>query len=240
MQTGESVFIPLNKDEVEKISASLRIRNAVSLVGRSQDHILYVLRSSYSKNNSGFFIFEVIGKNKIFSTKKLTFSFSLGTEKYIFSANCEPFENNMIKLSQVDQFFRVHRRSNFRLRIPESFASDFFIQEHNEVILKNNDDKIWKVVDISASGLRIEKKTKNIFLTKNDRLKGELRFQYRLPLTIEVVVQHVRSQKIGNVLQLSLGLQIVPLTSELENKIRAVVMDIYRDQFSIQARKITS
>jgi hypothetical protein len=238
VQKGESVFIPLNKEESEKISVSLRISNAINLVGRSQDHLLYVLKSSYSKESPNIFIFEVSGKNKIISKKSLTFSFSFGSEKYLFQADCESIENNMIKIVVVGQIFRAHRRQNFRLRIPESFKSEFFLQEHNGISLKSKDDRIWKVVDISASGLRMESKSKNLILSQGDQLKGELRFQYRPSLVIEVVVRHIRNQTFGGMNQLSVGLQIEPLTVDLENKIRSVVMDIYRDQFSMQARKM--
>ena len=153
--------------------------------------------------------------------------FSLAGDKYF----CQSFlhvKNNKVSLDTVVDVYKMQRRSHYRVFLPPGYMAEFRAKTINGI---ENTFKT-EISDISAGGLRLKSTAKFVMLKKGDLLEGTIHLKNRSQIEIKCQIRYTRKQRDGRKEFTYVGVQITPLTAQLEHKMMAIVMEIYRELFT--------
>lgn len=156
-------------------------------------------------------------------------SFSLGGDKYFFQGEAQ-LSGEDIYFDGNFQIFRLQRRQNYRVKIPDSYKAVMSIETVNE----QNTKLSAQLYDISSGGCRVTFQSDKITLKADDTLKTRVSIGRRDPMEITAVVRHIAPDPLDKKLSV-LGLEFRPLTPSLESKLFAITMDLHRELFSKMA-----
>jgi len=156
---------------------------------------------------------------------ELIIQFSSGLEKYFSQAPCEVNGDDLIIEIDSD-LFQLHRREDFRLRLPPSFKGYFELEKLNSEETKEQ----LHLLDLSGGGCRFEAPTKNIEFNVGDELEGKVQLAKRDGIAVSAVVKHLAAHPANDLLVL-VGVQFKNVSKISKNRLVGVVMDVYRELF---------
>ncbi len=154
-------------------------------------------------------------------------SFFLGGERYFFKTPVS-IEGDLVILRMDTDLFRLQRRQNYRIKIPESYKASLLISVHNKIPTKLK----GQLLDLSSGGCRIALVANAPILESGDRLEGHITIGNRESLEIEATVNHHKIENRASAIKQIFGIEFKPLTSMLEGKLFAITMDLHREFFS--------
>lgn len=228
---SQNVFIPIGKNESQNIINHLRT-TAIDVIGRSEDQSLLLLTSTPVKS-ADWLVFIYRGKVRLQSKQEVIFTFNHAGEKYFFRSPCTPRGAEITTRGEVE-VFKVLRRADYRLTVPASYEATFQLQYHlNPIQLKA------QIRDISASGCQIAFLNVNREFKEGEIMRGQVKFYRRPELQVECEIRHVRKVvEDDDKTYKILGIKFHNEDKDLEKKMRAVVLDLYRELFSTFSRRL--
>lgn len=222
----EDIFVSVTKEISEQLKLELK-KPGLRVIGKGEKKSLLIMRTlAVRSEQAGNFLFATDHRDIV--SQNVTFTFLSAGEKYIFKAFIDVKRDGQILVFPKSEFFRIQRRSDFRMRLPDSYHSILKLTFVNNLKVK----LFSKVNDISAGGVGLTFRSAEPSFNKGDVIKGELHFSRRPILDIVGTVKHIRNSKDGSQPLQILGLQFEEGNKDLEKKIRAVSMEIYRELFS--------
>jgi len=154
-------------------------------------------------------------------------SFLAGDTKYYGLAKYRFLDGDVV-LDFKDGLFQLQRRQDFRLKIPDRMQAYYLIKSRNSQIESSK----TLIFDMSAGGLRVAYPILGMNLEAGDHLVGELDIKNRISIDIESEVKHITMHATDKHAQ-SAGLQFINLSQKSKNKLAALVLDLYREYFTI-------
>jgi hypothetical protein len=124
-------------------------------------------------------------------------------------------------------FYRLVRRGDFRLVLPFIYEADFLMKFYNGPMNIKS-----RIIDVSASGCLISVINVNSKFAPGEIVRGVIKFQDRPPILVECQIRHIKKINQKDYVERQLGLEFNPQDKELSKKMRAVVLDLYRELFS--------
>ena len=141
--------------------------------------------------------------------------FQSGDEKFVCQARFER-ELDMAKIRFDMPLFKIQRRADFRIRIPQVYSAHLVVSTHKIPVL-----------DLSAGGCKLQVPIEALSF-KN--FTGDLRLTNYEPIALQCEIRH-RSKDPKNPRLENLGVQFKSLNPRTKNHLVSIVMDIYRDYF---------
>jgi hypothetical protein len=157
-------------------------------------------------------------------------SFLVGDIKYYGLAKYRFLDGDVI-LQFNEGLFQLQRRQDFRLRFPDRMPAYYLIKSKNN----HSENSKTLIFDMSAGGLRVAYPILGMNLSSGDHLIGELYIQNRLSIDIESEVKHITMHATDKQSQ-SAGLQFINLSLKSKNKLAALVLDMYREYFTVNKK----
>jgi hypothetical protein len=158
---------------------------------------------------------------------KIIIQFTVGADKYLATAQCSA-SGRLLKIDLSGDIFQLHRREDFRLRIPISYKAHFQLKNKNAQAPMHLS---LNILDLSAGGCRIQAPTHPLNLKIGDVLEGEVHLSKRDPIVITATVKHIVSDP-QDENQIMAGIQFKDLGAIAKNRLQALVLDVYRELFS--------
>lgn len=220
--SGQNIFIAITPEKEKELLENLR-RGGPALVGQASDgNLILVHAVKVMKKDEGL-IFRYKGQKQLNRSQKVTFSFLDGSDKYLFQSEVEVKEGALL-VKKVSDFFRLQRRSDYRLRLPEDYQAVIEFVGVNGVRPKTR----FRIDDVSANGAGAFVNEDDKVIVRGLRFNAILRFPRRPPLEVEGEVRHREKNRVG--------LCFDRMTPETDKRLRAVVMELYRELFSQLSR----
>ena len=143
---------------------------------------------------------------------ELIIEFTVDHDKYFAKA---PFEEKggVISFHIIGNLFKLQRRDDFRLRLPEGYPSFLLINK-----LK------CPLLDISAGGCRVQVDPK-LQVQQGMKVKGEIHFKHQPAIEMEADIIRVEKNKI-------IGLRFTKLQDFSRDGMHGLIMKIYRELFA--------
>ncbi len=162
----------------------------------------------------------------VFSEEAMIANFTLGGEKYFFSATGF-FENDDVYFSVGFDLFHLQRRQNYRVKIPVSYKA------HVEFSLLNARDHLLKgsLYDISSGGCRIVYEFKESTFDAGDLIQADILIGAHSLSGVTGIVRHAAFDPTNKKRQ-TLGIEFNPVSTTLESRIFGITMDLHRELFS--------
>lgn len=198
------------------------------IICKGQEDVVCKLRvlSYNSKSESVECKFE--SKDVLKSQEEYLGHFYLGGEKYYFQSAALT-QQDRITVPIPKELYRLQRRQNYRVRIPDGYGASYSITTFNGKPEK------WAspIADLSSQGCRVNFKGSSPQIKIGDKLGGTLLIGKRPPLEVQGIVRHVKLTEgdSPNQTTQTLGIEFSPLPSILENKLFAMTMEIHKEIF---------
>jgi hypothetical protein len=157
---------------------------------------------------------------------ELTLKFQAGTENYLCLTTFRSTKNKII-FQWKSRLFRLQRREYFRLRLPPSYKAFMLINKLNGVEIAHQ----GTLVDLGGGGCRIALKLNPEEWKVGDLIEGSLVLAQRTPIEISAQIRH-RSPMTSAKANTAVGFQFINMSAIVQNRIIAIVMDLYRELFS--------
>lgn len=151
--------------------------------------------------------------------------FFLGGEKYYFQGKVEAHYGRY-SLSLPTELYRLQRRQNYRVKVPEGYQATFTISHVNGKPL----NLPTTMADISSQGCRIDIDKKIMMLNTGDKVVGMLKVGNRNPFELSGAVRHAKINELNKSLQ-NIGIEFTPLSSILENKLFSITLELHKEFF---------
>lgn len=162
-----------------------------------------------------------------FQEKELFGNFFLGGERYFFKSTLR-LNTEIVILRPSKELFHLQRRQNYRIKIPESYHTQFLITSYNNTPVKLR----GHVSDLSSGGCKITLPANTPTLETNVPVEATVRISYREPFPVSGIVRHSKIEKSLNNTKQTFGVEFTSSSPQLEGKLFAIIMDLHREFFS--------
>lgn len=158
--------------------------------------------------------------------QKVSGNFALKNERYYFYSEIS-FQDNWAILKINIDVYKLQRRANARVHLPDNYDCVFMLTKHLDKSLFVS----CQLKDFSAGGLKIEVHGSEPRLKAGDTLSGTLRLGKRRPMDFDLEVRFVKaSQEDDKIVQVA-GLQFLSRSNAIENRLLLLMMDIQRELY---------
>ncbi|MGZ3793428.1 MAG: PilZ domain-containing protein [Bdellovibrio sp.] len=189
---------------------------------KGKEDVLCKLKAQYynAKNNYVECSYET--PDRLFPAEDYLGYFFIGGEKYYFRS-VEKLQNDKVLIPLAENLYRLQRRQNYRVRIPENYHAYYNIVSVNG----RAQNLVGRLGDLSSQGCRTVYPENTHALKEEDKVIGHLIIGKRAPIEIEGIVRHLKPEgKLQNC-----GIEFSPLTSIMENKLFMITMEIHKEIF---------
>lgn len=226
-------------DDFQKVVNPTEIRSILQSLAKSKYEIQAKLTTSDTSlftlkcyKFEGELLYTQIAKTpeEIHFKGEFIVSFLVGDIKY-YGLSKYRFLDGDVVLEFIEGLFQLQRRQDFRLKIPDRLHAFYQIKSRNNEIINAK----TLIFDMSAGGLRVAYPILGINLEAGDHLIGELDLKNRLSIDIEAEVKHITMHATNKQSQ-SAGLQFINLTQKSKNKLASLVLDLYREYFTVNKK----
>lgn len=153
--------------------------------------------------------------------KEFIGQFFLRGDKYFFQTAWS-YEKSLVIFSNQTQVYKVQRRQNYRLKVPDNFITQFKIFSINEL----TNSLQAKIHDLSSGGCCVVCSA-DMQIKKDDSIKAEITLGNRAPQSIDCTIRHVRPQIIDQKRCILIGIQFT-MTPALDSQLFTIMMELSR------------
>lgn len=219
---SKEMFEKIEKSaEIQKIWAEL-IKNQIEIYAKIGDSEKIILRPEMQPGSRVFCGYKPLKNLSDLGDQELLGQFILGGDKYFFKAAWTQ-ENQTLMFSSVVSIYKLQRRQSFRLRVPESYHSDFVLTKVNDS-LHNRRVKLW---DLSSGGCCLQVPSE-IAHKSSDSISGIMTLAGRAPVKVQGIVRHVRKENHDKKIMQVCGIEFAPISASLDSQLFTAMMELSR------------
>lgn len=157
-------------------------------------------------------------------SQKILASVVIGPDRYFIKTSLRA-DDRFYYLKKSDEIYKIQRRENFRLSMPDDWKAIFKIYQIADKTFVHE----YSVFDISISGFSFDYQEQDKPPYKIEQnLSGQLVLPNRLDISISANIKNHR--KAGN--SIRIGVAFEALNSKDESKIQRILMELHRAFFS--------
>ena len=159
-------------------------------------------------------------------------NFEYKEDRFFFRGFLRPDSVDGYIISIDESIYSLQRRKTARVEFPEGYPALFHVNNIND----GKASLEAQILDYSSGGIRIKIAKEGFVPSVDDVYRGSLYLGKRAPFEVQVVVRHLRppEDKTGMIV----GCQFHPLDRVLESKLMTIYMDIQRELFTKQTKKM--
>ena len=148
--------------------------------------------------------------------------FTLGADRFYLTTWLEDETLGVYSLDLSVDLFQLQRRQAYRIRVPESYYSEFHIQMIDGTLTNIK----GKLLDFSAGGCRAQVPGAQADLV--GQLQGLMVVGKKPILPFKAVIRH----QVAAHGQITLGLEFIEMTPIVESKLFALTLELHREFFA--------
>tara|TARA_B100001248_G_C27399124_1_gene468447 strand:+ start:4804 stop:5484 length:681 start_codon:yes stop_codon:yes gene_type:complete len=189
-----------------------------------QDNSLITVKS-YRRIKNDLVVFRQLDDQP--ESQNVILNFIFDNERYFLKTKLTQKDKNcFIALSPL--LYKLQRRKNFRLQLPQSWAPKFECKLQNiEKVAKN-----FLVLDLSSGGFSFEFNAAEFQIEPGAELDGQLKIRNKLDLHVKAKVRHYRDSGTKAFPKVRVGAEFIGLSTKEEQTIMAFLMEVHREVFS--------
>lgn len=227
MPRGQNIFLEVrDEDEKKSIFRSLAHfkGDLISKTPSPDDRVMSLTAVEFKKDD-----LECEIKNDfrhLTEIGEMIIKFQNGSDHYLSMVKFK-LEKGKVLFKWKGRLYRLQRRQHYRLPLPGSYKGRFKISEvggkaiHFETAL----------IDLSGGGCRIEATMRERSWKVSELIEGTIQLTGREPIFVSGQIRHV-SQIKSQRSKIAIGIKFMGLTDQAQNKLVAIVLDLYRELFS--------
>lgn len=227
MPKGQNIFLEVrDEDEKKSIFRSLAHfkGDILSKTPAPEDRVLNLRALDLKKDELEA---EVINDFRaIIPEGELILKFQNGSDNYLSMMKFKQDRGRLL-LKWKTRLFRLQRRQHYRLPLPDTYKGKFKISEIAGKPLHYD----ASILDLSGGGCRIEVSMRDRSWKTSELIEGTIELVDRSPIFVSGQIRHVSPLK-SKRSKISIGVKFLGLTEQSQNRLVAIVLDLYRELFT--------
>jgi hypothetical protein len=226
--SSESIFVKINSAEKKRSILEGILEDKKELLVKSMQNSdnVYILQAVSLVRNQ----LSCRAEKPFPASEKLDsviVQFSVGEDKFLCTAKSQIPAPDSITIDLSGDIFQLHRREDFRMRLPVSYKAQFHLKKKNSKDVK----AVLSILDLSAGGCRVRAPLHNLDLKMGDVLEGGMQLSRREQIPLSTTVKHLVPDPEDENLVMA-GIQFKDVGAIAKNRLQALVLDVYKELFS--------
>lgn len=221
----QSIFSLINRHE-DKVRLWLDLADAhAEILCKGDDETICKLKplsfDTKKKTLECQFMTSVLMKD----TEEYLGHFFLGGEKYYFQGIAQ-VTNNRCSIPIASELYRLQRRQNYRVYVPEAYGAKLNIFSVNDKDL----EVPGRLADLSSQGCKVVYTAPTPGLKVGDKVVANLIIPKKANFDVQGILRHLKADEGIKGAQV-FGVEFTPLASITESKLFAITMEIHKEFF---------
>lgn len=172
-------------------------------------------------------IYGVDSRFKENGVQNIVLSFDLGPEKFFMQTTADFLDAKSLQISTLSELFKLQRRKNFRVEIPNSYGGFVFVKVIEETKVKHD----FSISDVSLGGLSFEiPMDAPVAIEKGNTLNASFRLEEdALTFDFQAEVKYIAQiGSMGSGIK-KVGVEFTPLSTDIENNMLEILLRIQKE-----------